>query len=221
MDAKTMARIFDPYYTTKKPGEGTGLGLAVVRGIVSSHEGDIQVESRVGEGSVFRVYLPTVDLEAENERGYEQVLPRGRERILLIDDEPDLAAAGKDVLQQLGYSVTVSTRSSDGLKIFLSNPEAFDLVLTDQTMPEITGINLAREILSIRSEIPVILYTGYSVQIERESALQLGIFDILYKPLSAGQLGMAVRRALDSCGRTNGTGAIAENPDVEGTDHRR
>jgi len=221
MDAKTMARIFDPYFTTKEPGEGTGLGLAVVRGIVSSHGGDIRVESRVGRGSVFRVYLPTVELEAEDKRGHEEVLPRGRERILLIDDEPALAAAGKDLLQQLGYAVTASTRSSDGLKIFLSNPNAFDLILSDQTMPEITGINLAREILSIRPEIPVILCTGYSDQIEREAVQQLGIFEVLYKPLSAEQLGNAVRQALDSRGKTNRTGAIAENSDVEGTDHRR
>jgi len=132
-----------------------------------------------------------------------------------------LAAAGKDLLQQLGYAVTASTRSSDGLKIFLSNTNAFDLILSDQTMPEITGINLAREILSIRPEIPVILCTGYSDQIEPEAVQQSGILEVLYKPLSAEQLGNAVRRALDGRRETNRTGAVAENSDVEGTGHRR
>ena len=210
MDSKTMARIFDPYFTTKRPGEGTGLGLAVVRGIVSGDGGDIQVESRVGQGSVFRIYLPGIDLPSNGKETQGKAPARGHERILMVDDEPALAAAGKDLLQQLGYAVTVATRSSDGLKIFLRDPNAFDLVISDQTMPEITGINLAREILSSRPRIPVLLCTGYGDQVDRESVRQLGIFDLLYKPLTAEELGAAVRRAVDSREKRTGSGEPGE-----------
>jgi two-component system cell cycle sensor histidine kinase/response regulator CckA len=197
MDAKTMDRIFDPYFTTKKPGEGTGLGLAVVRGIVTNHGGAIHVESEVGRGTVMQVYLPRISGPKSHKKENEEEQLRGDERILLVDDESQLVNLGKSMLRRLGYQVTATTESPEALKIFLARPHDFDLVITDQTMPDITGINLAEEILSVRPDIPIILNTGYSDQVDQEQARQIGISEFLQKPLTVTALSLALRRALE------------------------
>ncbi len=197
MDSKTMDRIFDPYFTTKKKGEGTGLGLAVVRGIVTNHGGAIHVKSEIGKGSVFQIYLPRISSPKSSKKEKVEKHLRGDERILLVDDESQLVNIGRSMLQRLGYKVTATNSSAEALEIFLARPHDFDLVLTDQTMPDITGIHLAEEILSVRSDIPIVLNTGFSDQIDPEQAKQIGISEFLEKPFTAAILSAALRRALE------------------------
>jgi CheY-like chemotaxis protein len=197
MDAKTMNRIFDPYFTTKNQGEGTGLGLAVVHGIVTNHGGALHVESEIGKGSVFQIYLPRLSSPKSSKKGRAEQHFRGDERILLVDDESQLVNLGKSTLQHLGYKVTATHSSPEALRIFLACPHDFDLVLTDQTMPDITGIHLAEEILSVRPDMPIVLNTGYSDQVDLETAQQAGICEFLAKPWTAATLSAALRRALE------------------------
>lgn len=201
MSPEVQKRIFDPYFTTKDTGEGTGLGLSVVQGIVKTHGGAITVDSLPGEGATFSVYLP----EAENAAGTLDELqeesakpfPTGNERILFVDDEEILTQIGKSFLEPLGYEVETRMSSVDALKLFQEQPDRFDLVITDMTMPNITGDKLALEVMKIRPEIPVILCTGFSEKITADRANALGIRRLLMKPLLLWEIATTVRSVLD------------------------
>ncbi len=189
-------RIFDPYFTTKGVGKGTGMGLSIVHGIVQSYEGKITVESKHGEGAVFHVFLPVTEKKQEEEKLNGEI-QGGTESILLIDDEENLARMSRDMLTKLGYNVTVKLSSSEALETFRENPGAFDLVITDQTMPGMTGANLATRILNIRPDIPIILCTGYSTLVSEEKAKAMGIREFALKPLVKKDIAFLIRRALD------------------------
>ena len=196
MDPAIMERIFDPYFTTKKPEEGTGLGLAVVHGIVKKHGGVISVDSEPGKGSVFHIFLPRAEAEAITEDASLMPLPQGRERILLVDNDPEIVATLQQLMEQLGYQVTTQTDSIEALRCFRTRPDDFDLVITDQTMPKLTGEDLAREILDLRPEIPVILCTGFREAVSREKARAMGIREFLIKPITTRVMAETIRRAL-------------------------
>jgi PAS domain S-box-containing protein len=199
MDPETMGRVFDPYFTTKGLGEGTGLGLAVVQGIVKDHQGIITVESEKGEGTVFRVYFPLSEREQDDLQGKEsqKPLPTGNERILFVDDEKVLSELGAEVLEGLGYEVTSTNYPVEALKLFEARPNDFDLVITDMSMPNMTGEQLSRELMRIRPDIPIILCTGFSHIISEEKARKIGIRAFAMKPLIRKELAETVRRVLD------------------------
>ncbi|MCF8087589.1 MAG: transporter substrate-binding domain-containing protein [Desulfotignum sp.] len=192
-----IGAIFDPYYTSKEPGEGTGLGLALVHSIVEKYGGIIEVSSELGQGSVFSIYLPTTKVNQTNQPYTKQDLPIGSERILFIDDEAAIAKIGSQHLEKLGYSVTIMTSSKKALNLFQSNAYAFDLVLTDMTMPGLTGDKLAVELMKIRQDMPVIVCTGYSKKISAQTAAKIGIKALVYKPLDRAELAKTVRKVLD------------------------
>ncbi|NPU84070.1 MAG: PAS domain S-box protein [Syntrophaceae bacterium] len=196
IDASVRNRIFDPFFTTKVPGEGTGLGLSVVYGIVKDHGGSISVESEPGKGSVFTVSLPLVEADEPGAGRDAEPPPRGKGRILLVDDEEPLAALGQEMLTSLGYDVSVRLSSLDALEAFRTNPARFNLVITDMTMPNMTGDHLAREMLKIRPDLPIILTTGFSERISEEEAKKLGIRVFVMKPVSLKALAQAVQTAL-------------------------
>ncbi len=195
-------RIFEPFFTTKERGQGTGMGLAVVYGIVKGHHGVITVLSEPGQGATFEVYLPR---HTSGEKGTDEPasrpIPRGRERILFVDDEEMLVEMAEGMLGHLGYEVTGKTDSTDALQTFAKEPNAFDLVVTDHTMPQMTGAILAQKLKEIRPDIPVILCTGYSETISKEKAESMGIDGFVMKPLSRNELGEIVRRVLITTAR--------------------
>ncbi|MDR3556299.1 MAG: ATP-binding protein [Syntrophobacteraceae bacterium] len=199
MDRATIERIFEPYFTTKGLGEGTGLGLAVVHGIVKSHDGAITVESEPGKGTSFRVFFPVVESigapGTKSDSEYTQI-PRGKEHILLVDDEARLANAVQLMLERLGYRVSLCRDGMHALDVFSSHPESYDLVITDQTMPHMTGFQLARKLIEIRPRIPILLCTGFCDSSTQERAKALGIRNVLMKPLSIQQMAETIRRAL-------------------------
>jgi len=192
-----IASIFEPYFTTKNPGEGTGLGLPVVHGIVKVFGGEITVESETGRGSTFTIYLPVSKKSMDVESETFEVLPAGNENILLIDDEAPIVNMCKQMLTGLGYNVTTRTSSIEARELFRNRPEDFDLVLTDMTMPNMTGDRLAIELMKIRSDIPVILCTGYSKKMSEKSAAKIGIKAIVMKPFVKRELAQTVRQMLD------------------------
>jgi PAS domain S-box-containing protein len=194
---KIIDSIFDPYFTTKGVGEGTGMGLSVVLGIVKTCGGEITVQSNSGKGTTFDIYLPQVQAEVASAADETAFLATGSERILFIDDEPTLVILGKQLLERLGYSVSTFTSSQEALAAFKEAPQHFDLVMTDMTMPDLTGDKLARAILKIRPEMPIILCTGFSRLINEERARSLGIHSFLMKPLTLPQIATVVRDALD------------------------
>jgi CheY-like chemotaxis protein len=198
MDDSVMKRVFEPFFTTKEKGQGTGLGLAVVYGIAKSHKGGIRVSSRPGQGSLFSVYLPAASTvtEVKSETVSWETLPTGTERILLVDDEEPIVELGQGVLRRLGYTVVTKRSGREALETFRGDG-AFDLVITDQTMPGMTGVMLAAELLKLRPDLPVILCTGYSESVSRETAQEVGIKEFLMKPLSKHEMAAAVRRALE------------------------
>ncbi len=191
-------RIFDPYFTTKEVDKGTGMGLAVVHGIVKNHGGAVSVYSEIGKGTTFRILFPAVDRAAAEIKTAARAVPAGRERILFIDDEKDLLDMGKEMLERLGYRVTVQASPTAALTLFASRPDQFDLIITDMTMPRMTGDVLVKEMRKIRPEIPVILCTGFSEKIDAETAAAMGIDRYIEKPLNRRALGEAVRAVLDN-----------------------
>ena len=197
MDEATMERIFDPYFTTKKPGKGTGMGLAMSHGIVKSHGGGIQVHSEVGKGTTFQILLPSIDGVPKTEEEALKPLPTGEERILFVDDEVALVDLGKQMLEHLGYSVDAKTSSIEALETFRSRPNDFDLIVTDKTMPNLTGFDLGKECKKIRPDIPIVLCTGFSESTLLLRAGSMGISEIIMKPLLMRDLAEVVRKVLD------------------------
>jgi PAS domain S-box-containing protein len=198
MTQSIIGRIFDPYFTTKKEGKGTGLGLAVVHEIVKSHGGHIEVNSEPGKGTEFHVYLPLIKTgKVTTQVETDTPVQKGDERILLVDDHDTIVQMEKQMLERLGYHVITHTSSVDALESFKKNPQRFDLVITDMTMPNMTGEQLAGEIAKIRADIPVILCTGFSEMMSEEKAESLGIKGFLMKPVVMKDLSNMIRKVLD------------------------
>ncbi|MEM9491150.1 MAG: response regulator, partial [Myxococcota bacterium] len=198
MDEEVKQRIFEPFFTTKPVGEGSGMGLAVVHGILSSHGAAVTVDSELGRGTTFEVYFPSYQGETEETIQPPTAVRNGRETILMVDDEHDLVKIAKELLQGLGYDVTTFTSSRDAFEHFRKNPNRYDLVLTDQTMPELTGMQLSKKLLAIRGDIPIILVTGYSESVTAARVREAGIRALLMKPFSTYELGGAIRKTLES-----------------------
>jgi signal transduction histidine kinase/CheY-like chemotaxis protein len=197
MDQATLSRIFEPFFTTKAPGEGTGLGLAVVQGIMQSHEGIVTAYSHQGEGTTFHLYFPVCGMEEAATGSGITAVPRGEgERILYVDDELPLAQMGGKILERLGYVVEVHTSALEALEAVRAKPEAYDLIITDQMMPRLTGLDLARGLQTIRPGLPIILVTGYTATLTAERVKAMGISNLLLKPISVATLGAAVHRVL-------------------------
>jgi len=199
MDDEMLDKIFEPYFTTKDPGKGTGLGLAVVHGIVKSHHGFLEVESKVGKGTVFCVMLP--EIAAEDDVAIHEVsqdgLPGLGEHILFVDDEETLGRLVEAYFTDLGYNVSTLTDSREAWDVFRADPADIDLVISDQTMPQMSGFDLASQMLALRPDLPFVLCTGYSADISRESAMALGISRFVQKPVAMERLGVIVRGLLD------------------------
>ncbi len=198
MNAETVERIFDPYFSTKTPEKGTGLGLAIVHRIVEDCGGLIQVDSRPGGGTVFEIFFPIVFSEERSEK--EPVLPTSsgkQEKILFVDDEPVLVELGKEMLERLGYRVEVRQNPREALAAFTRTPNRYDLVITDMTMPHMTGDVLSEKLMAVRPDIPIIVCTGFSEQINPEKAKRIGIRDLLMKPVSMEDLSRSIHRALN------------------------
>lgn len=191
-------KIFDPYFTTKEKGEGTGLGLAVAHGIVKTHRGAITVDSTPGKGSVFLVYLPLVKDASSEVINPATSDPTGTERILFVDDEKIITDLEDQVLQRLGYHVTTCASGTEALEVFSTNPDRFDLVITDMTMPGMTGIGLFNKLISIKPDIPVILCTGFSNNITKDKAIAMGFKAFLMKPIDKNKLAVSIRNVLDN-----------------------
>ena len=194
-----LKRVFDPYFTTKETGKGTGMGLAVVHGIVKNHGGSIKVESKVNEGTLFTIYVPLIDAVVDAKPAVDiECLPCGKENILLVDDEYMIADTMKIMMEQLGYKVKAFTESGRALEVFESNPDAFDLVITDMTMPRMTGDILAKKIQDIREETPVIICTGFNNRVDPDGLQTKGICEILTKPVRTTTLAKAIKDILNA-----------------------
>ncbi|MGD0231236.1 MAG: PAS domain S-box protein [Syntrophorhabdales bacterium] len=197
MTDDVQKRMFEPFFTTKEAGQGTGMGLAVVYGVVKSHGGAISVQSRADEGSTFTIFLPCAEATAKEEQAETGPVPGGKERILFVDDEPAVVDMASQMLQRLGYNVTVALSGPDALKTFLDEPDRFDLVITDQTMPDLTGIELARRILEVRQDVPIVLTTGYSETVSPEKAMSAGIKEFVMKPIVKRRIAETIRAVLN------------------------
>ncbi len=192
-----LDRVFDPYFTTREVGEGSGIGLSVVHGIVKSHDGAISVDSEYGKGTTFNVFLPVVEKEPALEEETDTTIPKGNERILFVDDETSIVDMTSQTLERLGYTVTAKTSSTDALETFRTRPDNFDLIISDMTMPEITGDKLAKELQKIHPEIPIILCTGHSERIDDEKAKSIGVRALVMKPIVKSVLAKTIRKILD------------------------
>jgi CheY-like chemotaxis protein len=199
IDKRMMERIFDPYFTSKEAGKGTGLGLSVIDGIVKGYKGFITVESEPGNGASFHVHLPALeqDTSPQEIQEQEEKLENGKEHILVIDDEAIIANINKAILERLGYTATAMSDSAKALETIRSNPDQFDLLFTDQTMPNLTGAELSQEVLKINPHMPIILCTGYSSVFSQKEALEMGIRKYVTKPIGRKELAEVVRNVLD------------------------
>ena len=197
ISAHILNRIFDPFFTTKKTGEGTGMGLSVVHGIVRSCGGTIAATSEPDKGSTFRAYFPVIDRQIEPATAAEEPIPSGNERILFVDDEPALTNIGKQTLESLGYDVQTRTSSIEALELFKAQQDRFHLVITDMTMPNMTGEELAQELMHIKPSIPIILCTGFSAKIDDRKASAMGIRAFVLKPMVLREIATTIRKVLD------------------------
>lgn len=198
MNSVVMKKIFDPYFSTKGPGEGTGMGLAVVHGIVKSHGGDITIYSKPGEGTTFHVYLPLIKTRpVEPKTVPAEPTPTGTEHILFVDDEEAIVRMTQQILERLGYQVTSRTSSVEALEAFKAKPDKYDLVITDMTMPNMTGVELAPRLREIRSEIPIIMCTGFSETIDEDRAKNMGILAYIMKPFLTDEIAKTIRKVFD------------------------
>ena len=186
----------EPYFTTKEKGEGTGMGLAVVHGIMKKHEGGLFIRSTPGQGTLVELFLPISDQAIPAPPDLQQSLPGGDERILLVDDEEAVVAAVAPILGKLGYRVTSKTSSVEALDLFRADPGCFDLLITDQNMPGLTGIMLAGEVLRLVPGFPVIICTGFSAGLDEESARRAGIAALVMKPFAMHEFTAIIRRVL-------------------------
>lgn len=194
---EVIDRIFEPYFTTKEIGKGTGIGLAVVHGIVKGCGGSISVESAPGKGTTFSLLFPTIEKAEAPKTDTAGVLPRGHERILFVDDEEAIVKLGGRMLERLGYRVNAFTSAVDAFERFREDPEQFDLVFTDMTMPHMTGDKLAQRIKGLRKDIPVMIATGFNEQMNEEKAREMGIKALVTKPLILQDLAETIREVLD------------------------
>ena len=201
MDTKTLSRIFEPYFTTKGVGEGTGMGLALVLGIVKDHGGDITVHSKPGVGTTFHVLLPAIESISKESLTTLDRLPAGSGCVLFVDDEIPLVDIGKEMLEILGYTVETRTSPNDALKAFQANPDKYDLVITDMSMPKMSGDRLAEAIKQIRPGTPVIICTGFSRMISQVKAKKMGVASVLMKPLTLEDLAMTVNDVLGTANK--------------------
>ncbi|BBO68109.1 hypothetical protein DSCA_20390 [Desulfosarcina alkanivorans] len=213
MDQDTLARIFEPYFTTKRSGEGTGMGLSTVHGIVKDHGGCIKAYSEPGVGTTFQIFLPLVETVPQGSTPEEGPLASGEECILLVDDEKLLIEIGKELLEALGYHVETRTSPIDAIEAFRVNPEKYQLVISDMTMPKMTGLKMAQRIKTIRPEIPIIICTGFSTTISTDTLAQSGINEVLMKPVTLHELSSTVRNVLDETRR------MTVSPNREDADH--
>lgn len=198
MDESVRKRLFEPFFTTKAVGSGTGMGLATVHGIVKTYGGSIQVASQIGQGSTFSVYFPvSVEVEMQDRLDGKRIAMEGDEKILFVDDEERIARFVKMALDKRGYSTYSYTSSVEALEAFQADPHRFDLVVTDMNMPKLTGVEIANRMMAVRPDIPIILCTGFSENITREQALELGLKDLIYKPVLTRNLLAAIRSTLD------------------------
>ena len=197
MSKGLIKRLYDPFFTTKAPDKGTGLGLSVVHGIVKSHGGAITVQSEPGKGSSFNIFLPIVEKQIQPGIEISLQVPTGNERILFIDDEISIMDLGRQVLEQLGYQVKTRSSSIEALELFKNFPDDFDLVITDMTMPYMTGAKLAEELMHIRPDIPIILCTGFSQSINEDQALKIGFRAFVMKPISIEAIARTIRKVMD------------------------
>lgn len=211
MDAQTLEKAFEPFFTTKPVGDGTGMGLSVVFGIVHSHGGDLQVETALGKGTAFRIFLPvSPDSVLENADNDTAACRGNFERILFVDDETMLVEMAQKMLTQLGYSVIGMSSSVDALQFIKENPRGIDVLITDQTMPDLTGVELAKAALKIRKDLPIVLCTGYSSEINPDRAFALGIGKMMLKPIHRGQFAQTLS-ALLYRKKENGSGENTGN----------
>jgi len=198
MDKELIEKIFDPFFTTKEKGKGTGMGLSVVHGVVKGLNGSIQVHSSPDKGTEFKVYLPIEksDIDKQSARTNETI-QGGTERILLVDDEIVVVKMTQQILERMGYQVSSRTSSIEALEAFTANPAKYDLVITDLAMPNMPGDKLSVELLKMRSDIPIILCTGFSGRLTEEKALSIGIKGFLQKPIIKLQMAKIIRKMLD------------------------
>ena len=200
MDAATIEQIFDAFYTTKAPGQGTGLGLAVVKSIINRHDGAITVESQPGQGATFRVFLPmTENIEATD--GHGPGMEGGDERILLVDDDTEVAQSMAELLESAGYRVSVESSGSDALRAFQEDPLSFDVILTDQVMPAYSASDFASQVLSIRADIPIIVSSGFGDSLNADNFREYGFSEILNKPVEPEELDRTLRRVIEASKR--------------------
>ncbi|BHH85337.1 hybrid sensor histidine kinase/response regulator [Desulforhopalus sp. 52FAK] len=203
MDSATLDRVFEPYFTTKAIGKGTGIGMAVAHGIVERHGGAIIVDSQPGKGTTFTIFLPAHESLCEQEAGKRDILPVGDECILYVDDEPLLAKLGKRLLEHFGYTAVSITDPVKALDMVRADPNKFDLLITDMAMPSMTGDQLVIEILKIRKDMPTIICTGYSARISEKEAVEIGVRSYMMKPINKSELAKVVRKVLDETTRSD------------------
>jgi CheY-like chemotaxis protein len=194
-----MKKAFEPYFTTKEKGDGTGLGLALVQAIVEEHDGFLNLHSKVDKGTSFYLYFPVVREHKNHHQQKNQLthVQNGREKVMFVDDESYIRESTKDFLEKYGYQVAIFQNGRDALDTFKSNPSAFDIIITDMTMPEFTGAQLAKEILTMTPDMPIVLCTGFSENISPAEALEIGFRKYIQKPFRHQDIAALIRRILD------------------------